>query len=143
MAVNWTQVNVPTILAVAGAAWAIFQYFGDFDSRLMKMEDKDASRNITTDQKFTDLGTSITDLRVKLEQLSGIPYRVDVVERGLQDFARRLDRLSESMQGGIGEVRKDVNAIDKKLEVISSKIDDIVPQRKAESSGVPNIPRVN
>ena len=142
MAINWTQVNVPTILAVAGAAWAIFQYFGDFDSRLMKMEDKDASRSVFTDQKFSDLGNSLAAVQLKLEQLNGIPYRVDVIERGLQDFARRMDRLSENMQGGIGEVRKDVNQIDKKLEVISSKIDDLVPQKRVET-GTFSIPRAN
>ena len=142
MAINWTQVNVPTILAVAGAAWAIFQYFGDFDSRLTKMEDYRVTRSAVTDQKFVDLGNNVAAIQLKLEQLNGIPYRVDVIERGLQDFARRMDRLSENMQGGIGEVRKDVNAIDKKLEVISSKIDDLVPQKRAET-GTFNIPRAN
>ena len=37
MAINWTSVNVPTILAVAGAAWGIFSYIQGFDSRLAKM----------------------------------------------------------------------------------------------------------
>lgn len=147
MAVNWTQVNVPTILAVAGAAWGIFSYIQGFDSRLMKMEDSGVTRSVATADKLEQINraNAIQDEKIDgiVQLVSNLPYRVGVLERAVSETGERIDRMSDLLIQGRDETRKDLNAVSVKLEVISSKLDDILPQRKADASERMSVPGRN
>lgn len=125
MAINWTQVNVPTILAVLGVGWGVANYISRIDNRV---ENND---------------TSLTELSAQIDMMSknhqDIPYRVMTVEKGLDAVGRQQDRLSELILTSVEGIRKDVSAVGTKVEVLSSKMDDVIPQRKTmlEHRGVP------
>ena len=147
MAINWTNVNVPTILAVAGAAWGVFSYIQGLDSRLTKMEEYRVTRSAVTDDKFEQISRANAVQDQKIDGLgsllSNLPYRVGVLESAILETGKRMDRMSDAVIQGRDETRKDLNAVSVKLEVISSKLDDIVPQRKADASERLSIPARN
>jgi len=139
MTINWTTVNVPTILAVAGAAWGIFSYVGDLDSRIGKMEDYRVTRSASTDREFEAIKTSLRGFQ---NTLGDLPFRVGALEKGLEEAGRRTDRLSEIVLQNMDGIRKDINALGTKVEVLSSKMDDAFPTRKTQLERT-NIPLQN
>jgi len=149
MAINWTQVNVPTILAVAGAAIGLFNYIGDFDKRLSEQEQYRTIRSSQTDSNFAMVNKSIEGLRydqnLVRESVENIPYRVGVVEQGLIEQGKRTDRLSELILNNMDVFRKDINQLGTKIEVLASKIDDNFPSKRTQLmlSTPPDIPARN
>jgi len=125
MALNWTQFNVPTIIAVLGVGWGVANYISKIDSRLATVEEYRITRSAITDKKFEELAFRVSGFQ-------DIPYRVGIIEKGLDEAGKRQDRLSELVLNNMENIRKDVSAVGTKVEVISSKLDDILPQRKAE-----------
>lgn len=129
MAINWTTVNVPTILAVAGAAWGIFSYVGGLDTRIQKMEDYRITRSAQTDKEFEGIKASLKGVQTTLGDL---PFRVGILERGLEEAGRRTDRLSEIVLQNMEGIRKDLNNLGTEVKVLSSKFDDQFPRQKTK-----------
>lgn len=129
MVINWTTVNVPTILAVAGAAWGLFTYINGFDTRIQKMEDYRVTRSAHTDKEFEAVKTSLKAVQTTLGDL---PFRVGILERGLEEAGRRTDRLSEIVLQNMEGIRKDLSNLGTEVKVLSSKFDDQFPRRKTE-----------
>lgn len=144
MAVNWTQVNVPTVLAVAAAAWGILSYVTDMKSELRRMEEFRVQRSQQTDTNFANVNKSIAELSGRFDAYrdssKDLPFRVTSLERGLDETNKRVDRLSELLLNGIDALRKDINLVGTKVEVLSSKVDSAFPQRKASLERL-NVPQ--
>jgi len=137
MAINWTTVNIPTIITVAATAVGMVTYFNSLDSRLTTIEQSSVSTQAQITQKFEEVNNKIEQ---QAQSLENIPYRVGVIERGLEEANRRTDRLSDVILSNMDGLRKDINTLGTKVEVMSSKIDDITPERKAaavERFGMP------
>ena len=147
MAINWTQVNVPTILAVVGAAWGVFQYVGDFDKRLSASEQQAKLEAEANRNKLADITRLIGDVQSEVrgtrQFIENVPYRVGQLEAGLTEQSRRTDRISESLATSLDALRKDVSALGVKIEVLSSKLEGNRPDRKINyvlpTSGVPAV----
>jgi phage shock protein A len=145
MAINWTQVNVPTILAVVGAAWGVFQYIGDFDKRLSASEQQAKIEADSNRSKLVDITRLIGDVQSELRStrqfVENVPYRVGQLEAGLTEQGRRTDRISEALATSLDALRKDVSALGVKIEVLSSKLETNPSGRKINlvlpTSGVP------
>lgn len=145
MAINWTQVNVPTILAIAGAAWGVFQYVGDFDKRLSASEQQAKIETEANRNKLADITRLIGDVQSELRStrqfVENVPYRVGQLEAGLTEQSRRTDRISEALASSLDALRKDVSALGVKIEVLSSKLETNPSGRKINlvlpTSGVP------
>lgn len=123
--VNWLNFNVPTILAVLGAGWGVASYVNGMEARLEKVEDYRVTRSAVTDRKFDDIQRA-------LDPLANMPYRVGVLEQGQIATNQRIDRFMEVITNGMEAIRKDVNTLGTKVEVLSNKIDNLSPPRKAE-----------
>lgn len=136
MAINWTQFNVPTIIAVLGVGWGVANYISKIDSRVQAGEDYRISRSKQTDDNFKLLNTRID---VLAQTYQDIPYRVGSTEKGIEALTLRQDRLSDLLLGNVDALRKDVNSLGTKFEVMSSKLDDVLPQKRTqlERSDVP------
>jgi len=124
MAINWTQVNVPTIIAVAGVAWGTISYINKLDGRIESLERSNAT--VLTEMSYT----------------KDIPFRVAAMEKNYETMVRRLDNIGEAIIQNMGAVQKDINALGTKVEVLTSKIEDITPQKKSmleqlEQRGLP------
>lgn len=139
MAINWTQVNIPTILAVLGVGWGVANYVSKIDNRLGNVEEYRVSRGVQTDKNFADVNRRLDGLASTYQDL---PIRVNIVEKSIDNVEKRQDRLSELILDSVEGIRKDVNTVGTKVEVLSSKVDDIFPQRKT-SLERGSIPAVN
>lgn len=134
MAINWTQVNVPTLLAVAATAAGVFNYVGDINTRLSDSETYRTMRSQQTDGKFTDLNNAVAGVRsdnaaIRMA-LQDVPYRVGNLEKGLEEQGKRTDRLSELILSNMDGFRKEIGGLGTKIEVLSSRIENNFPARK-------------
>lgn len=132
MTINWTQFNVPTILAVLGVGWGVANYISKIDSRVENIE----KTGVQSEQSFKNLNARI-DLLANTYQ--DIPYRVGALEKGLMNVDEQQSRLSELLINSVDGIRVQINGLGTKVEVMSSKMDDILPLRKTslERSSVP------
>lgn len=119
--VNWFNVNIPTIIAVLGVGWAIASYVSDMKGRITEIENYRVQRSAQTDKAFASIEAT-------LENLANTPFRMTNVEAQIASTNARLDRLVESLSGSVEMLRKDVNSVGTKVEVLSSKIDGWSPQ---------------
>lgn len=110
--VNWFNVNVPTILTVLGVGWGVATYVADMQQRISGVEN------------------SVGDTQTSLDNLVSIPYRMTNVEGQIVQTNARLDRLIENLTGSVEALRKDVNTVGTKVEVLTSKIDNLSPTDK-------------
>lgn len=84
---------------------------------------------------------SIGDLRIRMEALYDNPVRIKALEEQSKAINARLDRIADSiitsqetmrrdMNASFETIRKDINGVSTKVEVLSSKIaDPSVPTR--------------
>lgn len=126
MSINWTTVNVPTILSVGAAVWGIFSYVGGMKSDLT-----------ATDREIAAIKSNVAIIQSSLENL---PYRVGVIEKGLEEAGKRTDRLSEVVLQNMEGIKREVNTITTEMRVLSSKFDDAFPRRKSERMEYPQVP---
>jgi translation initiation factor 2 alpha subunit (eIF-2alpha) len=125
MAINWTQVNVPTILTVAGVAWGTISYINKLDGRIESLEKSNAT------------------VLIEMSYTKDIPFRVSAMEKNYETMVRRLDNIGEAIIQNMGAVQKDINTLGTKVEVLTSKIEDITPVKKSmldrlEQRGLPD-----
>lgn len=123
MTINWTQFNVPTIIAVLGVGWGVANYISKIDSRVENIE----KTSTQSEQSFKNLNARI-DLLANTYQ--DIPYRVGAAEKGIAGVDEKQNRLSELLLNSVDGIRVQINGLGTKVEVMSSKMDDILPLRK-------------
>ena len=129
MAINWTQVNVPTIVTVLGVAYGIVTYFNDLDGRLKNTDDNVVGMK--------------SDIATTKQTMQDIPYRVGNLEKGLDEAGKRTDRLTDVVLSGMDNVRKDINTLGTKIEVLSSKMEDAFPKRRTDLGPLYSVPQRN
>lgn len=66
-----------------------------------------------------------------------MPYRVNVLEQQATAINIRIDRFTELISNTMELIRKDVNTLGTKVEVLSEKIDNMAAQPKKASMNVP------
>lgn len=132
--VNWRTFNVPNLLAIAGAAVAVVTYVNSLDSRVAKIEENSASRSVVIDKKFDEI-------QLSLATLNNMPYRVGILEQQATAINLRIDRFTETITNTMELIRKDVGSLGTKIEVLSSKVEVIIPEKKAGLSAPPEIVR--
>lgn len=114
--VNWLNFNMPTIAAIAALGvlfWSSAQKVGEMQAKL------DAA-----DQKFSDIKTSI-------DPLENLPYRTGILEQQATAINLRIDRFTEIITNTMELIRKDVNGLGTKVEVLSEKIDNLTPPTRS------------
>ena len=150
-AIGFTVVIAGNVAAMA-VAWTTYKSaIESQDKRLAQVELRvDAAdqfrvaRSSTTDKNFADINA-------KLEQVGNLPYRMGAAEEAIKQTNARFDRFSELILGSIDALRKDVNAgndqlrkemnqIGTKVEVLSSKIDTISDRPRQPSPPARSLP---
>jgi len=105
--VNWFNINVPTILAVVGAAIGIIKYIDDVDDRSARTE------------------IAMAEMKGQIEPLTAIPFRVLNNEGAIAQLSRRVDQISETVINAVEAIRNDISGLSTKVEVQSTKIDNL------------------
>jgi len=123
--VNWLRFNVPQLVAIVGATVTIMAYVNNLDGRLQDIERYRATRSITVDNRFQEVQTS-------LAPLVNLPYRVNVLEQQQIAITQRIDRAGEVISTTVEQIRKDVNGLSTRIEVLGTKIDNITPEKKVD-----------
>jgi uncharacterized protein YoxC len=119
--VNWGTFNVPTLLSVLGILWYTATHTERQDNQL-------DSNKITMES----LQKSLDDLRTKTAPLDNVIYRLTTLET-------KVDRTADALQ----DIRTSVGALSTSFEVLSQKIDNVLPQRKSEILIPPEYARKN
>ncbi|WP_099868242.1 hypothetical protein [Pararhizobium haloflavum] len=127
---NWITVNVPTIIAIAAGIMAGTWAWAELTSRIATIESAREMRSQANDQKFAEINTSIAGLRQAVTPMDNLSYRVGVLEGSLGETNDRIDRLSETIISSLELIRRDVNGLSTRVEVLSQKIDSMNDDRR-------------
>ena len=125
VSVNWLRINVPSIISIVVAAVTMTMYIQRLETRLDVMEQSQQQRAAASDKNSEDI-------RQQLQQLSTLPYRMNVVESGLTQTNQRMDQYLQTLGAKIDGMGDRVNSLSTKVEVLSQKIDALTPQKRAE-----------
>lgn len=127
---QWLRINVPTILAIGGLVWYTAQNNAATYARLHALENSSAG-----------ITASVNALVARVEPLGNVTYRVQVLETQAAETSKRIDRFSETIVNSLDLIRRDVNGVSTRIEVLSQKIDSLPSNtsgnRRAETSPVP------
>lgn len=132
--INW-NFNASTLLAITLACIGGLYKFTSLESRVDNMDDRGKARIMSTDKNFADINAS-------LDSIKDIPFRMGAQEAGLRNANERMDRLSEALLTGqeqlrkdfnnaVDNIRKDVNAVGTKVEVLGTKLEAAQTNRTA------------
>lgn len=121
--INWGTFNIPTIFAVASVLWYTAGKQERQDSRLDAIE-------ISRVQRSTEINKVLEALQMKIQPVDNITYRVTVLEQGVADVNRRIDRVGDSMQS----IRNDIGTVSTQVQLVNQKLDAIFPGKKADLS---------
>ncbi len=130
VSINWYRFNIPSLITVVVTAIGMVTYVNSLDARVAKLEDNSVSRAIVADKKFDDI-------QLSLATLNNMPYRVGILEQQATAINLRIDRFTEVISSTMELIRKDVATLGTKVEVMSSKIDNLSVEKKADLTGSP------
>lgn len=121
------NINAATIVAIVLACIGGLYKFSSLEGRVDNIDDRGKNRSAMTDKNFADINA-------KLQTIQDIPFRMGSQEAGLKAANERMDRLSEVLITGqenlrkdfnnaVDSIRKDVNAVGTKVEVLGTKLE--------------------
>lgn len=132
--INWRTFNIPSLITVVVTAIGMVTYVNSLDARVAKLEDNGATRATVADKKFDEIQQG-------LNTLNNMPYRVGILEQQATAINIRIDRFTEVITNTMELIRKDVGALGTKVEVMSNKIDNLSPEKKAGLGAPPELVR--
>lgn len=135
LTMNWLRMNVPTLLAIGGLVWYTAANNTQMHARIEAIETSRVDRSKEADAKFAGINTAVAALSSKVEPLGTVHYRVGVVEGQISETNKRLDRLAETIVQSLDLIRRDINGLSTRVEVMSNKIDSMAEKagpRRAE-----------
>lgn len=127
--VNW-NINAGTILTVLAMGTASLMYIASIDARVKQGEDYRVIRSNMTDKNFANVNA-------QLDAMKDLPYRIGQLEAQANAANARMDRIADSFLGSAESIKKDVNALTTKVEVMSQKIDNLDVPRTRKTSFTP------
>lgn len=130
--VNWAQINVPTIIAVAGVLWWTATKQERQDARLDTFDVYINTREKERTLRSAEINKMLETLTTKTSPIENLTYRITVTEQGIADVNRRVDRVGDSMQN----IRDDVGSLSSKIDVLTEQVKAAFP-KKAELDNTP------
>lgn len=124
--INWGTFNIPTLLSVLGILWYTATHSERQDNRVEVLENS-----------FSNLSKIVDDQRTKTSALDNVIYRLTTVETVVAanraELSARMDRQSDAL----GDIRNGMAKLNSNFEVLSTKIDNVLPPKKAELESLP------
>lgn len=120
---NWGTFNVPTIallLTVGGMVWNLSGTQANQNARIEAIELQRSARS-------AEVNKALEALQQRIMPMTNLEYRVTVLEAGIGDVNRRIDRVSDSIQ----VIRDDIGILSTKFEVLAEQVRAALPFKKA------------
>lgn len=145
MAINWSNVNVPTIIAVGTLFWYMAQDNANIKSQLAEQERYAVVRGQAADKNFADLNAQV-------KQMQDLPFRMGSQEAKTSALSDRVDRLADAIlanqealrkdfNSAVEVIRKDFSGLSTKVEVLDSKMDSML-EKPRQGAFLPMPPRL-
>lgn len=117
--------NVPTLIAIGSIILAGANMASDFRSR---QETDERERAVMQAQMRA------VEQRMQTYTDQNVPYRLTVVEQDVKAANSRIDRLAESVLASIDGLRKEVNGLSTRIEVLTQRVDQITPRKATDDA---------
>jgi len=125
---NLGTFNVPTIaglLAIFLLVWNGSNSRATMDAQTQLRLDSIERDRTSARQNYE---SRMRDIEAVTSSIPNVVYRVAVVEQGVAATNGRLDRLSDS----VGGVRESVSDVGAKIQILTDRLEGILPLRKTE-----------
>lgn len=100
---NWFRLNIPTIVSVSLVGLWI-------------------NNGIIENKKDTaSMQLKLAEINGAMEPLKGLPYRVEMAEKGLSEANLRHEKLSNTLLNSVDLIRRDVNRLTTTVEVLNTQ----------------------
>lgn len=119
--VNW-NINLGTIFTVIVTSATVLIYVNTLANKVDEIERFRQSRVASSDKNFSEIQS-------KLAQVPELTYRVGQTEGAITAMNDRMNRFADSFLGTAESIKKDVNSLVTKFEVMSQKIDTLGERR--------------
>lgn len=118
------QVDIGSGLAVIGVIVALVTNYNTLQNNQdrVKSWQEDRDRQITERRAVTDARFSA--LEAKVAPLESVQFRLGKQEADIVASNARIDRIVDSFSEQLKELRKDVNAVGTKVEVLTRSLED-------------------
>lgn len=107
---NLGTFNIPTLVLVGGLIWT------------------SAGKQERTDARLDAIEIAIQSMRTSVLVVPNLDYRMTVAEQSLVSLNQRQDRFGDSISG----VRDSMATLSTKFEVLTQRLELVVPLRKSE-----------
>lgn len=118
------QVDIGSLIAVVGVAVAMVTNYNQLQNNQDKvkiwqetMEKQIAERRVLIDARFSAL-------EAKVAPIEAVQFRLGKQEADIVAVNSRIDRIVDSFSDQLKELRKDVNAVGTKVEVLTRSLED-------------------
>lgn len=123
---TWLSKHMAVILTGAAMGVSVVAYVSRTDAQMI--------------ERHQFIATQVTEMRTALHEMQrqNISYRITVTESDVKVLGQRIDRLSETLATQLEGLRKDMNAMAMKTELVGQqmhalvqKLELIIPDRRA------------
>ncbi|MGJ4858911.1 hypothetical protein ACN6KF_004917 [Labrys sp. La1] len=118
------QVDIGSLIAVVGVAVAMVSNYNTLQNNQDRvkiwqenLEKKMAERRVLIDTRFSAL-------EAKIAPIEAVQFRLGKQEADIVATNSRVDRIVDSFSDQLKELRKDVNAVGTKVEVLTRSLED-------------------
>lgn len=129
------QVDIGSLIAVVGVAVAMVTNYNTLQNNQDKvkiwqetLEKQIAERRVLIDARFSAL-------EAKVAPIEAVQFRLGKQEADIVAANARVDRIVDSFSDQLKELRKDVNAVGTKVEVLTRSLEDQNRVSRPMSSG--------
>jgi hypothetical protein len=132
MAVKW-DLNLGTIVGLLpfflGGAFYVNTQLTSLEARLNQSEQFRASRTAQTDANFVQLTSAVRSMQdtsaKQNADIGNLTYRMGQGEARQQESDKRMDRIADSVPGAVDSIKRDINGLNTRVELMTQKIDSL------------------
>lgn len=138
---TWFERNKAVITTVVLAAIpqlvAVVWWSSSISHDLDTIKDRSATRATEINAKFDEMKR----WQAQIDN-EGIGFRLRSLEQQNTAVNTRLDRMNDSLGAALTQINVSLNALDKRLELITQKVETLTPSRRtsAEAASRPFVP---
>lgn len=142
MAVKWDfnlGTLIPVGLALFSGAIYINTQLTSLEARLTQSESFRAQRTAQTDANFVQLTSAVRAMQDNSAKqnadIGNLTYRMGQGEARQQEADKRMDRIADSVLSAVDSIKRDINALNTRIELMTQKIDNLdVPRTQRPRS---------
>lgn len=132
VSVKW-DINLGTLIPIGLALFSGAIYINtqltSLEARLTQSESFRAQRTAQTDSNFVQLTSAVrsmqNDSARQSADIGNLTYRMGQGEARQQESDKRIDRIAESVLSAVDSIKRDINTLNTRVELMTQKIDNL------------------